>query len=161
LSDAKFSYSATVVILRGFANSCKLDEKLSFSWIPGLIFAVVSGFADLCFEDQIALTQEAVYPVTLIFHAQKYNLKTGEHSWFINTKDEKDFVLQFFPHFAALGKHFEITGLTIKLLDLDPIEYGLFALITVFAPSGWHFFRLNELNYTPHCLLERLQTLWS
>ncbi|ELU14752.1 hypothetical protein CAPTEDRAFT_209972 [Capitella teleta] len=97
----------------------------------------IPGFGELCLDDQIALTQEAVYPVTLIFHARKYNLETGEHSWFINTKVEKEFVLKYFPHFGALGKHFETTGLTIKLLDLNSVEYGLLTLMAVFAPSDF------------------------
>ena len=84
----------------------------------------------------MVLTQEAVYPVTLIFHSQFYNLVTGDHNWFINTPEERDFVLQFFPQFAALGNHFKTTGFALRSLDLDQVEYGLLSIIAVVTPSG-------------------------
>ena len=85
---------------------------------------------------QIKLAQNSVYPVTLIFHSQYYNLETGEYNWFINTPQERDLVLGILPPFAALGSHFSSTGFALKTLSLGDHEMAFLAAMAVLTAVG-------------------------
>ena len=85
---------------------------------------------------QIKLAQDAVYPVTLIFHSKFYNLDTGEYNWFINTAQERDLVLGILPPFAALGSHFSSTGFSLKTLGLSDVEMSFLAAMAVLTAAG-------------------------
>jgi len=85
--------------------------------------------------DQIKLVQEAAYPLSLLYHAQYYNLDTGEYHWFNNTNEERDFVLGYFPRFIKLGQHFQHSGYLCQLLQLTEVEYAFLSVIILLEPG--------------------------
>lgn len=93
--------------------------------------SVSAGFVSLSIDDRMMMTQASLYPICLLFHSQYYNERTGSGNWFINTPRERDLVIEHFPHFAGLGKHFVDSGRILRQLELDLAEYGY---LTALAP---------------------------
>jgi len=112
-----------------------MHDMLMYSWW--------AGFRRLPVEVQVKLAQDSVYPVTLIFHSQFYNLNTGEYNWFINTPQERDLVLGILPPFAALGSHFSSTGFALRSLSLTDVEMAFLAAMAVLTATGHVTFSLS------------------
>jgi len=108
-----------------------------------LMYSWWAGFRRLPVEVQVKLAQDSVYPVTLIFHSQFYNLNTGEYNWFINTPQERDLVLGILPPFAALGSHFSSTGFALRSLSLTDVEMAFLAAMAVLTATGHVTFSLS------------------
>ena len=107
--------------------------------------------------DQIKLVQEAAYPLALLFHAQYYNLETGEAQWFNNTNEERDTVLHHFPRFSDLSRHFQHCGFLYKTLELTEAEYAFLSVILLLEPGMWiynvHVYSDSEHQCAGFCAL--------
>jgi hypothetical protein len=82
--------------------------------------------------DQISLVRDAIYPVTLLYHAFYY-VPDAEPRWFVHTARERDYILHFFPMFRRLSEHITYTGFIFKSLSLSPMELAYMCAICVFS----------------------------
>jgi hypothetical protein len=96
----------------------------------------VSGFQLLEVDDQIKLALDALYPVLLVYYSQYYDIETGEHIFFVYTREERDLILRVMPPFASLKSHFCTTGFALKQLNMSAVEIAFLAAMTVLTSAG-------------------------
>ncbi|KAK3603054.1 hypothetical protein CHS0354_015746 [Potamilus streckersoni] len=98
------------------------------------------GFKKLCIEDQVKLIQTSAYPVVLLNLARVYNSVTKFFNYFNFTVEETERILDLFPMFRILPKHFLHVGEMARLFQFTEEEYALLSAIILFPTD------ISQLN---------------
>ncbi|KAK2152599.1 hypothetical protein LSH36_323g02024 [Paralvinella palmiformis] len=91
----------------------------------------IPGFRSLPQDKQIKLCQETIYPISLLYHSQGYNLRHGTIKFFCYTDEVRELLFTSFPHFRGMINHFEQCGRWMAEMMIDRIELAFLTVIFV------------------------------
>lgn len=91
----------------------------------------IPGFRSLPQDKQIKLCQETIYPISLLYHSQGYDLQQRKIKFFCYTDEVRELLFTSFPNFRGMMNHFEQCGRWMAEMKIDRIELAFLTVIFV------------------------------